>query len=190
MQSKTWAVGGLVVCLIAGGGCAVADTTYNLTGGTVIDTYAPYPVHDGVFTGTVTVSSNFLVTAANLTFTPFDGSPILSGFSILTAAGYDPVHGYTDAGVATAAVPDDRLYLYIELTPNASGSLTVCGDPNPCPAYFNDASSYFFQPAISGISDFGGAALLVPTPEPSPLVLLGTSTLAALGLARRRRGRS
>ncbi len=159
--------------------------------------------------GTLTIGSNGLVTAANITLTDlYLGQITFTGNNGISAAGpdgWDPLADHVDLESSGTSSKDigwsGQLVLYYLPMLDSNGNITVCIQGVVCNDYqksyvhiyspntpASDFNNYNPDPLISG-SITASAPTSGPTavtPEPSSLTLLGTGILACAGLARRK----
>ena len=170
----------------------IAAGTYDLTDTTMTGGGTAYTL-----TGTVTIGSNGLMTAADITLNDAAlGDPV---FDVVTGtggpAGYDPVadYGYVDTTGGTTG----QLYLSYLTTLNGSGNIGLCTVGSSCNSYqdsygqiFGASSFGYGLVHLNGGGSFDVAAVTPPaavTPEPRSLALLGTGIFGVAGILRRRR---
>jgi hypothetical protein len=166
--------------------------TYDLTDTTITAGSTAYSL-----TGTVTIGSNGLMTAADITLNDAAlGNPV---FDVITGAngpaGYHPVADY--AFVGTADGMTGQLYLSYLTTLDGSGNIDLCTVGGNCNSYQDSYSQIYFNSAfgynpvdLNGGGTFDTAPVTPPvavTPEPRSLALLGTGIIGVATVLRKRR---
>jgi hypothetical protein len=154
---------------------AITAGTYNLTDTTITGGGTVYSL-----TGTVTLGSFGLVTAADITLNdPALDNPVFDVISSAAFGGNNPV-----ADFAFVSGSMGQLELQYLPTPDASGNIDLCTVAGNCNA-FQDSNGQIFVASAFGFNEvdlnsggsFDGAASTLPsavTPEPASLVLLGS----------------
>jgi PEP-CTERM motif len=155
--------------------------SYELTGTTITAGSTAYSL-----TGTVTVGSNGLFTAADITLNDAAlGDPVFDVISSTGGpAGFDPV---ADFAYVTTAGNSAQLYLSYLTTLNGSGNINLCTVGGSCNGYQDSygqvyaASAFGFNPVDLNGGTFDTAPVTPPvavTPEPASLALLGIGIVA------------
>ena len=182
---RFFAVSFLLLGLSGAGYCTpISAGTYSLTNVTVTDsastTYS--------LTGTVTLNSTGLMTAADITLNDATiGSPIFNTISSAGLnSGYAPV-----ADFAYLSGTNGQLVLYYLPTLDASGNIDLCilSEGN-CNAYQASYSHLYIASSFGYNNvDLNGGTFNDPpsaVPEPSGIALLGTGILGLAGMVRRK----
>ena len=149
-------------------------------------------------TGSVTISSAGLVTAASFTFLDDDGDSNDTTYPVFSSVSNNKFNGIDVATVTGSS--GEMVLVFDQNTTNSNGTPNVCIGSTPC-GVDNVTSSptqvaiyYFVNPDTNqGFNTAGPVNLtsgtLTPVsvaPEPSSFVLFGTGILAAAGAMRRR----
>jgi hypothetical protein len=165
--------------------------TYDLTDTTMTAGSTAYTL-----TGTVTIGSNGLMTAADITLNDAAlGNPVFDVISSTGGpAGYNPV---ADFGYVTTAGNTAQLYLSYLTTLDGSGNIDVCTVGSSCNGYQDSYgqiygySAFGYNPVdLDGGGSLDSAPVTLPaavTPEPRSLALLGTGIFGLATVLRKRR---
>jgi len=172
----------------------ITPGTYDLTGTTITDGSAVYSL-----SGAVTIGSNGLFTAANITLAdPALGDPVFNVISSTGGpAGYNPV---ADFAYLTTSGNTAQLYLSYLTTLDGAGNIYLCAVGGSCNGYQDSYGQVYGASAFGyNLVDLqGGTFDMAPmtphaaiTPEPWSLALLGIGIfgLAAFYARSRRKGR-
>ena len=172
----------------------ITPGTYDLTGTTITDGSAVYSL-----SGAVTIGSNGLLTAANITLAdPALGDPVFNVISSTGGpAGYNPV---ADFAYLTTSGNTAQLYLSYLATPDGAGNIYLCAVGGSCNGYQDSYGQVYGASAFGyNLVDLqGGTFDMAPvtpptaiTREPRSLALFGIGIfgLAACYARSRRKGR-
>ena len=176
----------MVSASLAAQATPISAGTYNVTDTTVSAGSTKYSL-----TGTVTLGSNGLITAADIMLNDSAlSNPVFNTVSSTGGpAGYSPVAEFAYLSTTTNT---GQLYLSYLTTLDSSGGIDLCilsaGNCNSYQASYSQiygASSFGYNPV-----DLNGGALTPTatsvTPEPTSFLLLGTGLLSGAGLMRKR----
>jgi len=179
---------------IAAHATPITPGTYDLTGTTITDGSAVYSL-----SGAVTIGSNGLLTAANITLAdPALGDPVFNVISSTGGpAGYNPV---ADFAYLTTSGNTAQLYLSYLATPDGAGNIYLCAVGGSCNGYQDSYGQVYGASAFGyNLVDLqGGTFDMAPvtpptaiTREPRSLALFGIGIfgLAACYARSRRKGR-
>ncbi len=179
---------------IAAHATPITPGTYDLTGTTITDGSAVYSL-----SGAVTIGSNGLLTAANITLAdPALGDPVFNVISSTGGpAGYNPV---ADFAYLTTSGNTAQLYLSYLTTPDGAGNIYLCAVGGSCNGYQDSYGQVYGASAFGyNLVDLqGGTFDMAPvtpptaiTREPRSLALFGIGIfgLAACYARSRRKGR-
>jgi hypothetical protein len=154
---------------------SITAGTYNLTDTTITGGSTVYSL-----TGTVTIGSNGLLTAADIMLN--DAALDNPVFDVIASTGSNGFAPVSDFAFVSGSI--GQLELQYLKTTNASGNIDLCTVAGNCNA-FQDSNGQIFVSSAFGFNEvdlnsdgsFDAAASTLPsavTPEPRSLALLGT----------------